>query len=37
MKTTSSPLIVNLDEEEPNKKMNMEMVESRTKNEEAST
>jgi hypothetical protein len=37
MKTTQSPQIVNLEEEEPNKQMNMEMVESRTKNEEAST
>jgi hypothetical protein len=37
IKTTRSPQIVNLEEEEPNKKMNMEMVERKTKNKEAST
>jgi hypothetical protein len=35
MKITQSPRIVNLEEEEPKEKMRMEMVESRTKNEEA--
>jgi hypothetical protein len=37
MKITQSPQIVNLEEEEPKEKMSMEMVESRTKNEEANT
>jgi hypothetical protein len=35
MKITQSPQIVNLEEEEPKEKMNMDMVESRTKNKEA--
>jgi hypothetical protein len=37
IKITQSPQRVNLEEEEPNKKMNMDMVESGTKMEEVST
>jgi hypothetical protein len=37
MKITQSLQIVNLEEEEPKEEMSMDMVESRTKNEEANT
>jgi hypothetical protein len=37
MKITPSSQVVDLEEEEPKKKMSMEMVESVTKNEEACT
>ena len=35
VKITQSPQIVNLEEEDPQEKMSMDMVESRNKNEEA--
>jgi hypothetical protein len=37
MKVTPSSQIIDLEEEEPKKKMSMEMVEGKTKNEEDGT